>query len=202
MEDTVLATIENNPLDLSSIVFDNCMMQTISTTNSYEEFKINFLETLSKLQEKDNKTAVQQVLNSAVSDEIKHHLLKPEHIAILKTQQTHPMGFSYYLNIQEHHSVEDFIDHSTLIKLLTTHEQFVKDTMNAEPEEEAIPTHLLSFFGEKLPSNRASLDNCQPPSLLKLAAKATVCFFREERKRAEAEVKQLELGVSNLRITP
>jgi hypothetical protein len=190
----LLIELENSDSQLVSILVDHYLGQAIAEQRPYEAIRKNVLKVLKDL-EKEN-TGVQEILNSALSNEMKQSILTDHYKEILKAREKFPLGFLYYLNIDEKHSTKDFKAYYGFIQRLNTYETLLT-VDNAW--DKMILIHAFKFLGKKLPLAYTHLDTVQKnktPSLLKLAAKQTVRFFKEHHSvlninRAEQGENQL-----------
>lgn len=198
-----LEVIENN-LELSTILLINCFMRALGRRSSDQSMlQENFMEEIDRL--KQVPSAVRDILGSTVSCEIKRHLLDFSFKEVLKIQKEYPIGFLYYLNGVNKHSVNDFKYLDAFVQLLQSHECFLAEwiqnpapkqyRVNEKRKKECSPKFWVNpeevlrilltspnnslFHGchKKLDQKKEEKSNV--PSLFRLAATTSMRFLQE-----------------------
>lgn len=222
-----LAMLEEKDLRLSSILLGNCLMERYNELEKKEECKNQ--EELEEINDKDfhgflkiikddfkermdclkavNIDAAIQVANSALNDELKECLLV-NYPSSLSTQNEYPIGFLYYLNIIEEHSINDFKNYNAFKELLESHELLIKDFLHAREQNttsESIKEylHYLADDQERLITllslgNRPDLNSTkgpEAPSSFNLEAKLVLQLLKVDARARKERVETVRYSV-------
>lgn len=211
-----LAMLEEKDLRLSSILLGNCLVEIYNKLNKEEIDGKDFREILKILKAgfkermnllKEVNVAAIQVANSALNDELKECLLV-NYTSSLLTQNEHPIGFLYYLNIIEEHSINDFENYNAFREFLESHELLIKDFLldrkqNTTSESIKEYLHYLADDQERLITllslgNRPDLNSTkgpEAPSSFNSEAKLVLQLLKLDARARKEEIKTMRCSL-------